>query len=136
RRTAQPRQRDPVTIRGDSDPRVTSAPAPAVPQHPRLPRRGPDPRPGPGRGRAPLPRLGIDPRGEGAARPLAPPGPASRNPEAGRRRRGDRTDPRDVPLAPRSRPADAARPDRVAVDPPHRPTRPRRTREHEAPPRR
>src|SRR5690606_40151512 len=120
--------------RGEGDPRVPRDALPILPQHPRLPRRGPDPLPGPGRGRAPLPRLGIDPRGEGAARPLAPPGPASRNTEAGRRRRGDRTDPRDVPLAPRPHPADAARPDRVAVDPPHRPRRTRRTREQEAPP--
>src|SRR5690606_38110690 len=38
-----------------------------------------------------------------------------------------------LPLAPSPRPTHAARPDRVAVDPPHRPGRPRRPREQETP---
>ena len=70
-----------------------------LPKHARLPGGGQDAAAGPGRGGAPVPRLGVDPRREGAAQPRSATGEAGRDPEDGRRRRRHGPAARDLPVA-------------------------------------
>ncbi len=84
---------------GPGDLRVARQHAPPLSQRDRLPRGGPDPPPGPRRGGAEVPGVGIDPEREGRAEPHAAAGEAGGDPASRRGQRRHGPHPRGLPLA-------------------------------------
>ena len=121
---------------GAGDPRVARQHAAPLPQHAGLPRGRQGAPAGPGRGGAQVPGVGVDPGGEGDAQPRPAPGAAGRDPEAGRRRRGDGAPAGDLPVAAGAGAGEPAGADHVAGDSALRQRRAGRAGEQEAPERR
>ena len=86
----------------ESHPGIEGQRSQDLPQHTRVPGRGQDEAAGPRRGGPAISGVGVDPRGARAARPLAVPGEAGRDPEGSRLQCGDRPAPGGVPVAPDS----------------------------------